>query len=86
MKPNSFAPLIYIIFELEFVGDFVGKGGPNLLEPYGRHDLSDFGVHPIPIVLDVFLFLRFPEVFSCDFRFASYTLPFHEIPFGSFNP
>ena len=50
MKPNSFARLIYIIFEL----DFVGKGGPNLLEPYGRHDLSDFGVHPL--VLDVFSF------------------------------
>ena len=80
MKPNSFAPLIYIIFELEFVGDFVGKGGPNLLEPYGRHDLSDFGVHPL--VLDVFsfsaifggIFVRFSirELYSIVSRFSSW--------------
>ena len=55
MEPYSFAHLIVVIFGLEFVGDFVGKGGSDLLVPSGRQDLSDFGVHPI--VLDVFLFL-----------------------------
>ena len=49
--------------------------------PSGRRDLSDFGVHPI--VLDVFLFLRFSEVFSCDFRFASYTPSFRDFLRGS---
>jgi hypothetical protein len=35
LNPSSFAPLIFVIFGLEFVGDFVGKGGPNLLVPSG---------------------------------------------------
>ena len=32
MNPSSFAPLIFVFFELEFVLDFLmGKEGPNLL-------------------------------------------------------
>ena len=42
MNPYSFAPLILVIFELEFVEDFVEKGGTRLLVPFGCQDPSDF--------------------------------------------
>ena len=45
-----------IIFVLEFVGDFVVSGGPNLLLSYGRQDIF------------VFIHMFFAFFFFCYFR------------------
>ena len=73
-----------MIFVLGFVEDFDGNGGPNLLLSSGRQDLSDLCDRSL--VLRVFLFLRFSSVFSCDFRFVSFSQPFREIFHGSVSP